>query len=467
MPFMFFMSSLVLAAATVTAPTPDAPETVSPEPARQLVRSIYAELIASNTSYSTGQTTPAAEAMAKRFLDAGFPREDVVVAGAAPHKGNVVVRYRGTGKAKPLLLLAHLDVVEAKREDWSVDPFTLLEKDGYFYGRGTGDDKAQAAIWVANLIRYKQEGFRPSRDIIVALTADEEGGGPFSGVDWLLKNRRELIDAEMCLNEGGWGEIRGGKRLVNLIQVGEKHSATYRLEVKNPGGHSSMPVKENAIYRLGDALHRLAGYEFEAQLNDVTRHYLETLAGLESEPTASQLRKAAAGDPAAIRAVSDASPAWNAVVRTTCVATGLDGGHAVNALPQTAGARVNCRVLPGQTPEEVQAILTRVVADDKVAISITDAHGGSPMSPLRDDVLAATKSLTSQFWPGVVTLPYMVMGGTDGRMLRQAGIPTYGVQGIFFDTSDIRFHGRDERVGVREFYEGQEFLYRLAKDLAR
>jgi acetylornithine deacetylase/succinyl-diaminopimelate desuccinylase-like protein len=464
---MFLIPSLVLAAAAVTATTTDPPQAVSPEPARQLVRSIYAELIGSNTSYTTGQTTPAAEAMAKRLLDAGFPREDVVVAGAAPHKANVVVRYRGTGAAKPLLLLAHLDVVEAKREDWSVDPFTLLEKDGYFYGRGTGDDKAQAAIWVANLIRYKQEGFRPKRDLIVALTADEEGGGPFSGVDWLLKNRRELIDAELCLNEGGWGEIRGGKRLTNLIQVGEKHSATYRLEVKNAGGHSSMPVKENAIYRLADALHRLAAYEFEAQLNDVTRNYLETLAGLESEPTSSQLRKAAAGDPAAIRAVSEASPAWNAVVRTTCVATGLDGGHAVNALPQTAGARVNCRVLPGQTPEEVLAVLQRVVADDKVTVSITDAHGGSPMSPLRDDVLAATRRLTTQMWPGVVTLPYMVMGGTDGRMLRQAGIPTYGVQGIFFDTSDIRFHGRDERLGVREFYEGQEFLYRLVKELAQ
>jgi acetylornithine deacetylase/succinyl-diaminopimelate desuccinylase-like protein len=464
---MLLISSLVLAAATSAAPAATDPETLSPEPARELARSIYAELIGSNTSYTTGQTTPAAEAMAKRFLDAGFPREDVVVAGAAPHKANVVVRYRGTGKARPLLLLAHLDVVEAKREDWSVDPFTLLEKDGYFYGRGTGDDKAQAAIWVANLIRYKQEGFRPARDLIVALTADEEGGGPYSGVDWLLKNRRDLIDAELCLNEGGWGEIRGGKRLVNLIQVGEKHSATYRLEVKNPGGHSSLPVKENAIYRLADALHRLAAYEFEPRLNAVTRQYLETLAGLEAEPTASLLRKAAAGDPAAIRAVSEASPSWNAVVRTTCVATGLDGAHAVNALPQTAGARVNCRVLPEQTPEEVRDVLRRVVADDKVTITITDAHGGSPMSPLRDDVLAATKRLTTQMWPGVVTLPYMVMGGTDGRMLRVAGIPTYGVQGIFFDTADIRFHGRDERLGVREFYEGQEFLYRLVKELAQ
>jgi acetylornithine deacetylase/succinyl-diaminopimelate desuccinylase-like protein len=268
-----------------------------------------------------------------------------VVAGAAPHKGNVVVRYRGTGKAKPLLLLAHLDVVEAKREDWSVDPFTLLEKDGFFYGRGTGDDKAQAAIWVANLIRYKQEGFRPSRDLIVALTADEEGGGPYSGVDWLLKNRRDLIDAELCLNEGGWGEIRGGKRLVNLIQVGEKHSATYRLEVKNPGGHSSMPVKENAIYRLADALHRLAGYEFEAQLNDVTRQYLETLAGLESEPTASQLRRAAAGDPAAIRAVSDARLPGMPSCAPRASPPASTAAMPCNALPQTAGARVNCRVI--------------------------------------------------------------------------------------------------------------------------
>ena len=454
---------LLVLAISALAPAP----TTSPEPSRQLVRAIYEELVNSNTSYSSGQTTPAAEAMARRFLEAGFAREDVVVGGAAPHKGNVVARYRGTGTARPLLLLAHLDVVEAKREDWSFDPFVLLEKDGYFYGRGTGDDKAQAAIWVANLIRYKREGFRPSRDLIVALTADEEGGGPFSGVDWLLTNRRELIDAEFCLNEGGWGEMRGGKRLLNLVQVGEKHSASYRLEVKNPGGHSSMPVKENAIYRLAAALQRLAGYEFEFRLNDVTRKYLETLAGLEAGPVASQLRGAANGDAAAIRAVASASPQWNAVMRTTCVATGLDGGHAENALPQTAGARVNCRILPDETPEEVQAALRKVVDDEKVTISIMNAHGASPMSPVRGDLLTAAQGLTSEFWPGVVTLPYMVMGGTDGRMLRSAGIPTYGVQGIFYDAGDIRFHGRDERVGVREFYEGQEFLYRLVKELAQ
>jgi acetylornithine deacetylase/succinyl-diaminopimelate desuccinylase-like protein len=405
--------------------------------------------------------------MARRLLDAGFPKEDVVVLGAAPHKANLVARYRGTGRARPLLLLAHLDVVEAKREDWSVEPFALLEKDGYFYGRGSGDDKAQAAIWVESLVRFKHEAYRPSRDLILALTADEEGGGPYNGVDWLLRNRKDLLDAELCLNEGGWGEMREGRKLLNLVQVGEKHSATYRLEVRNPGGHSSMPVPENAIYRLAAALQKVAALEFPFRLNEVTRSYLTRLAGLQQEPLATQLKQAAAGDEAAQRAVAAASPQWNAVMRTTCVATGLDGGHAENALPQTAGARVNCRILPDETPEAVQAALREAIGDDKVTISVTSAHGASPMSPMRDDVMGATERLTSEFWPGVLTVPYMVMGGTDGRFLRHVGIPTYGVQGIFYDAGDIRFHGRDERVGVREFYEGQEFLYRLVRELSR
>ena len=456
--------ALVLGAAAATAA---APAQTSPEPWRRLVRAIYEQLVNSNTSFSTGQTTPAAEAMAARLLDAGFAREDVVVAGAAPHKANLVARYRGTGAARPLLLLAHLDVVEAKREDWSFDPFTLLEKDGYFYGRGTGDDKAQAAIWVANLIRYKREGLRPSRDLIVALTADEEGGGPYNGVAWLLEKRRPLIDAELCLNEGGWGEMRDGQRLLNLVQVGEKHSATYRLEVRNSGGHSSMPVKENAIYRLAAALQRVSAHEFAFRLNDVTRKYLAALAGQQPEPIASRLRQAAAGDPAAMRAVAEASPLWNAVMRTTCVATGLDGGHAENALPQAAGARVNCRILPDQTAAEVELALRQAVGDEKVTVSLLRAGAASPMSPLRDDVFGAVQRLTSAMWPGVLAPPYMVMGGTDGRLLRQAGIPTYGVQGIFYDVDDIRWHGRDERVAVQSFYEGQEFLYRLVKDLAK
>ena len=334
-------------------------------------------------------------------------------------------------------------------------------------GRGTGDDKAQAAIWTESLIRMKREGFRPARDLILALTADEEGGGPYNGVAWLLEHRRDLIDAELCLNEGGWGEMRGGKKLLNLIQVGEKHSATYRLEVRNPGGHSSMPVKENAIYRLAAALGRVADLEFPFRLNDVTRTYLKTLADQRPEPLATEMRQAADGDVQAQRVVAAASPQWNAVMRTTCVATGLDGGHAENALPQAAGARINCRILPDETPEAVQATLREAVGDDKVAISVTSAHGASPMSPMRDDVMGATDRLTSEFWPGVPTVPYMVMGGTDGRFLRHVGIPTYGVQGIFYDAGDIRFHGRDERVGVREFYEGQEFLYRLVRELSR
>ncbi|HSD26352.1 MAG TPA: M20/M25/M40 family metallo-hydrolase [Vicinamibacteria bacterium] len=455
------MIVLLLAAAAATSGT------FSPPADRELLRSIYEELVNINTSFSTGQTTPAAEAVARRLLGAGWPKEDVTVLGAASHKANVVARYRGTGKARPLLLLAHLDVVEAKPSDWSVDPFKLLEKEGYFYGRGTGDDKAQAAIWVESLLRMRREAYRPSRDLVLALTADEEGGGPFNGVDWLLKSRRELIDAELCLNEGGWGEMRDGRRLLNLVQVGEKHSATYRLEVRNPGGHSSMPVPENAIYRLAAALQRVAAHEFPFRLNEVTRGYLAKLAELQPEPVATQLRRAAAGDAAAQRAVAAASPMWNAVMRTTCVATGLDGGHAENALPQTAGARVNCRVLPDETPEQVRDALRAAVADHEVDITITSAHGASPMSPVRPDVIGATERLTTAFWPGVATLPYMVMGGTDGRMLRRAGIPTYGVQGLFYETSDIRFHGRDERVGVHELYEAQEFLYRLVKELSQ
>ena len=343
------MIPVLLAAAAAVAGT------VSPPGDRDLLRSVYEELVNINTSYSTGQTTPAAEAIARRLLEAGWPKEDVVVLGAAPPKANVVARYRGTGAARPLLLLAHLDVVEAKPTDWSVEPFKLLEKDGYFYGRGTGDDKAQAAIWVANLLRMRSEGYRPSRDLVVALTADEEGGGPYNGVDWLLKNRRELIDAELCLNEGGWGEMRDGKRLLNLVQVGEKHSATYRLEVRNPGGHSSMPVPENAIYRLAAALQKVAALEFPFRLNDVTRGYLHDAR----RPAAGAGRDAAAERRGRRRGRRSAR--WpqrrrsgTPSMRTTCVATGLDGGHAENALPQTAGARVNCRVLPDETPDQVR-----------------------------------------------------------------------------------------------------------------
>jgi acetylornithine deacetylase/succinyl-diaminopimelate desuccinylase-like protein len=434
---------------------------------QRLAHEIYKELVETNTSFTTGQTTPAAEAVARRLRAAGFPAAGIQVLGASPKKMNVVVRYRGTGAKKPLLLLAHLDVVEALRADWSIDPFVLTEKDGYFYGRGTSDDKAQAAIWVANLIQYKLEGFQPNRDLIVALTADEEGGGPFNGVQYLLKNRRDLIDAEFCLNEGGGGEMRGGRKILNAIQVSEKTGQSFRFEVKNPGGHSSMPVAENAIYRLAASLDKLSKYKFPITLNDTTRAYFVKLGDIEKGPAAADLQATGRGDLAAAERIAAQSAPWNATLRTTCVATMLDGGHAQNALPQTAGALVNCRILPGQTPEEVQRKLKQVIADAQVTISTMSSFGGGPPSPMRDDVLKTTARITESMWPGVPAVPIMVMGGTDGSHLRKAGIPTYGVTGLFTDTDDIRIHGRDERIGVKEFYEAQTFLYRLVKDLSQ
>ena len=440
--------------------------TMPPAAERQLARAIYKEMVEVKSGYSTGATTPVAEAAARRLRAAGFPTADIFVGGPSPNKANLVVRYRGTGRRKPILLLAHTDVVEAKREDWSMDPFTFVEKDGYFYGRGTGDDKAQAAIWIANLIRYKREGFKPDRDIVVALTADEEGGGPYNGVAWLLKNKRELIDAELCLNEGGWGEALGGTPISNDLQVSEKYVINYRLEVRNKGGHSSLPVADNAIYHLASALDRLAKFGFPLKTNDVTRAYFRVMAGIEKGPVSADLAKVAEGDTAAMTRVARGSTSWNATLRTTCVATQLEGGHARNALPQLAAANVNCRVLPEDRADYVTATLKRVVDDTAVAVTIEGTPMSGPASPMRDDLMQAVTAVTSSLWPGVPAVPMMVMGATDGLYLRAAGIPTYGIQGIFYDRDDIRFHGRDERVKVQSFYEGQTFLYELVKRLA-
>ena len=442
-------------------------QTVRPEAERQLAHDIYKEFIEIQSGYTTGATTPVAEAAAARLKAAGFPDADIFVGGANAKKANVVVRYHGTGVRKPLLLLAHIDVVEAKREDWSMDPFLLTEKDGFFYGRGTGDDKAQAAVWIANLIQYKKEGFKPDRDIIVALTADEEGGEPFNGVDWLLKNHRELIDADFALNEGGWGESLDGKKLSNDLQVSEKYVINFRFEVRNKGGHSSLPVADNAIYHLAFALGHLSEFGFPLKTNEVTAAYFQQMAKIESGALKEDLAKAAAGSPEAMQKVAAASPAWNATLRTTCVATQLEGGHAVNALPQLAAATVNCRVLPEDSADYVLATLKKVVGDEQVSITRLSDLAAGPASPMRADVLAAVRSSTEKIWPGVPTIPIMVMGATDGRYLRVAGIPTYGVQGFFFDRNDIRFHGRDERMAVESFYEGQSFLYDLVKTLSQ
>lgn len=442
-------------------------QTTRPEAERKLAHDIYKEFIEIQSGFTTGATTPVAEAGAARLRAAGFPESDIFVGGANPKKANLVVRYRGSGALKPILLLAHIDVVEAKREDWSMDPFQFIEREGFFYGRGTGDDKAQAAVWIANLIQYKKEGFKPDRDIIVALTADEEGGGPFNGVDWLLKNHRDLIEAELALNEGGWGEESKGKKISNDLQVSEKYVINYRFEVRNKGGHSSMPVRDNAIYHLAGALQRLADFGFPLKTNEVTAAYFQQMSKIESGPMKEDLAKAASGSQPAMERVAAASPAWNSTLRTTCVATLLEGGHAVNALPQLAAATVNCRVLPEDSPEYVLSTLQKVVADDQVSVKQLGQPGKADASPMRPDVLKAVSEITARMWPGVPTVPIMVMGATDGRYLRAAGIPTYGVQGFFMDRDDIRFHGRDERMGVQSFYEGQAFLFELVRTLTQ
>jgi acetylornithine deacetylase/succinyl-diaminopimelate desuccinylase-like protein len=450
---------VLLAAAVVSAQT-------GPHDAR--AREIYKELIEINTTDSVGDVTKAAEAVAARLKAAGFPAADVQVLGPDPRKGNLVARFRGTGAQRPLLLLAHLDVVEAKRDDWSFDPFTFLEKDGYFYGRGTSDDKAMASQLVANLIRLKEEGFTPDRDLILALTADEEGGS-FNGVDWLVKNHKDLIDADFAINEGGGGNMRKGKYLTNEVQASEKVFQDFHLEVTNPGGHSSLPVKDNAIYHLAAGLSRLSAYEFPVELNEVTRTYFERSASVEADPKmAADMRAVARPTPdlAAARRLSASLPYYNAMMRTTCVATRLQGGHANNALPQMAGANVNCRILPGVSPVSVKDKLIEVLADPKIAVAFVDEARPSKPSPMRPEVMNVVESLTRQLYPGAVVVPVMSTGATDGLYLRNTEIPTYGVDGTFGDMDDVRAHGKDERVGVKQYFEGLEFQYRLIKELS-
>ena len=437
-----------------------------PETDQKLAREIYKEMIESKSGFSTGSTTPIAQAVAARFKAAGFPDSDIYVGGAIATKYNVVVRYHGTGSRKPILLLAHTDVVEAKREDWNMDPFQFIEKDGYFYGRGTSDDKAQAAVWVANLLRYKREGFHPDRDLILALTADEEGGGPYNGVDWLLKNKRPLIESEYALNEGGRGESKDGKRIANDMGLAEKTYADFRFEVRNKGGHSSRPVPDNAIYHLAGALTRLSNYSFPMQLNDVTKAYFTQMTKIEKGQLATDMAEVAGGSQEAMKRVAANSPTMNSMMRTTCVATELEGGHAPNALPQLAAANVNCRIFPDDSAEYVLATLKKVVADDQVAVTIKINEGKAPPSPMKPEIMKAFSQITDTMWPGVITLPSMSTGASDGRYLREAGIPTYGVQGFFMDQTDVRAHGRDERMLVESFYEGQTFLYELVKKLA-
>jgi acetylornithine deacetylase/succinyl-diaminopimelate desuccinylase-like protein len=437
---------------------------------QQFARDVYKELIEIDTTTAGGDTAKAAEAMAARLRASGFPYEDVHVFIPAPHKGNLVARLRGRGTRRPILLLAHLDVVPALREDWSVEPFRLTEQDGYFYGRGTSDDKYMAAAFVTNLIRYKQEGYKPDRDIIVALETDEEIlDRDALGVQWLLKNHRELMDAEFAVNEGGGVGLKDGKPIRNSVQTSEKVSVSYQLDVRDRGGHSSVPRKDNAIYRLAEGLVRLSKFLFPFKLNDTTRAYFERNAQFEGEQTAADMlavlsEKPDASSPSFVRLA--ANPVYNAQLRTTCVATMLQGGHAVNALPQLASAKVNCRIMPGEPVEEVKATLQRALDDDQITVSQLNEPVLSPPSALHEEVMGAIATMTQEFWPGAVVLPVMSAGATDGSYLRNAGIPTYGHSGMANDINDIRAHGKDERVPVKSFYEGEEYLYRLVKTLS-
>jgi acetylornithine deacetylase/succinyl-diaminopimelate desuccinylase-like protein len=432
---------------------------------RQLTFDIYKQLIEINTTESTGNMTTAAEAMAQRLLDAGFPKSDVVVLAPEPRHGNLVARLHGSGKQKPLLLLAHLDVVEARREDWSTDPFKLVEKDGYYYARGSEDDKAMAAIWIATLIRFKREGYVPDRDIIVALTSDEETGD-YNGASWLVDKHRDLIDAAFALNEGGGGAMRGGKYLYNGVGASEKVYVTFRLEVKNPGGHSSLPREPNAIYQLSDALTKLHAYQFPVNLNEITRAYFARMAAFEDPTVAADMRALADRDDKQAAARLSKNFVYNARMRTTCVATRLEAGHADNALPQTARATVNCRVLPGDDPDGVRQQVVAAINDPAVEVSWINKARPSVASPLAPAVIKPIEQVTNEFWPGVVVVPLMATGASDGLYLRNAGIPTYGVSGIFNEIGESRAHGKDERIGVQQFYDAAQFLYTLVKRLS-
>ena len=430
-----------------------------------LARDVLAQLVALDTTEATGSTTKAAEAVAARFLAAGFPPSDVHVVGPGGRKQNLVVRYRGTGARKPLLLLAHLDVVNARREDWRVDPFTLLERHGFLYGRGTTDMKDMAAAFVSNLLTLRQEHHRPERDVVLALTADEEGGNA-NGVEWLLGNRRELIDASLALTEGGGGQVHEGRYAAYTLQAAEKAYVTFEVRARGAGGHSSVPGTDNAIGRLAAALTRITSLQFPVSLNEVTRAFFQRMATVEGGALGRDMTALVAGaapDPDAARRLSRL-PYYNALLRTTCAITGVEGGSGENGLPQSASALVNCRPLPGTSLAEVEGALKRVVADSAVAVAVVERTEPAPPSPLPGEIVGAVEAVAGEMWPGVPVIPAMGPGATDGRLLRPAGIPTYGV-GPFRDIEDNRAHAVDERIGVKQFYEEREFLYRLIKNL--
>ena len=435
-------------------------------------RAVYKELVETNTALSSGSCTLAAERMAARLKSAGLEQVQIFAAPDHPKEGGLFAVFPGSDpKLKAMLLLAHIDVVEAKREDWTRDPFVLVEENGSFYARGAMDDKAEAAIWVDTLMRYAREKFKPRRAIKLALTCGEETAGAFNGAQWLAKNHRDWIDAEFAINEGAWGETDAqGRRLVMNVQAGEKAAQDYRLEATNAGGHSSRPRKDNAIYQLAGALSRIESYEFPAQFTDASRAYFSGMAKIQARKGNAEVAaamNAMVKDPAdnnAIALVSSKDVSWNATLRTTCVATMLEGGHATNALPQRARANVNCRIFPGVSEETVQGQLEKLVANPSVKVTREKKRAdASPPPPLSAKIMAPFEKLSAQYFPGVPVLPILQAGATDGVYLNAVGIPTYGIDPIFVGPDLGNIHGLNEYIGVQSLLDARAFLYDLVK----
>lgn len=432
-------------------------------------RDLYKELLEINTTLSVGSCTDAANAMKAHLVKAGYPESDlhIIAAPGQPKNGNLIALLPGTDASlKPLMLLAHIDVVEAKREDWVRDPFKLTEEDGYFYARGASDDKAMASIFADSMVRFKQEGYKPKRGIKLALTCGEETPNNFNGVKYLIEHHRDLMDAGFALNEGGGGRLDGktGKYQYNGIQAGEKLYQDFTLETTNRGGHSSRPTPDNAIYQMAQALQKIQAFEFPVEFNDATRGYLTKFGEIVGGTQGADMKAAAASGDAEAIARLKKDPSLNGTLHTTCVATQINGGHAPNALPQRATVNVNCRIFPGHPPEEIRQTLIKVIGDEGVKVVFqAEPEQAGPPPKLTPDILGPVEKLTREMFPGVPVVPAQSSGATDGRFLTPVGIPTYGVSGMFSDGATTGAHGLNERIRVQSLLEGREFLYRLAK----
>lgn len=471
------MKKLVLAAMLAGTAIAAQAQQMQLRPDQAEFRGLYKELVETNTTVSSGSCTLAAERMAARLKAAGIKDSQITLFSVPEHPkdGGLVVVYPGTSKKlKPMLLLAHIDVVEAKRSDWVRDPFTLIEEDGYFYARGTADDKSQAAIWTDTLIRFAREGYKPKRTVKMALTCGEETSGAFNGAEWLAANRRELIDAEYALNEGGGGlsdgkgPLNGGKLVVQTIQVGEKAYQDFTLTVTNKGGHSSQPIRDNAIYAMADAVTKVRDFEFPLEFNDTTRAFFAKSGALRSDAMGKAMVALAANpNDREAEKVVNTDKMYHSMLRTTCVATLIDGGHALNALPQTVTANVNCRMFPGRTSDETQAMLEKVIGNP--AVKVVQTKVGKPIAkapPMHPWLIGPMETLAAKHFPGVPVIPVMSTGATDGVYLAAVGIPTYGVPGEWGDPDGNGAHGLNERLEVRSLMEGRDYLYELVKLLS-